>query len=145
MIVCPFKDLNRYCAIIPGVEEAIAKINALQTLEPGTYPLENGRFVVSHGTTKSTDHAQCEAHRQYLDIQYIVKGQEVMGWAPLDTLTPAGEFNTEKDVGKYTGAVDFVRIGEGYCYVVFPEDGHMPARHLDTPNDFTKIVIKLEV
>ncbi len=145
MIVCPFKDLHRYAAVIPGVEEAIAKINALENYETATYPLENGRFMVSHGTTITAEGGVCEAHRQYLDIQYIVKGQEYVGWAPLDTLTPEGEFSTEKDIGMYAGPVDFMRIGEGYCYVVFPEDAHMPTRYLETPNDYTKIVIKLKV
>ena len=38
-----------------------------------------------------------------------------------------------------------VTINEGICYVVFPEDVHMPGRHLDVPNDFVKVVVKLAV
>ena len=68
-----------------------------------------------------------------------------MGWAPLDTLTPDGEFNVEGDCGFYAGPVELVKIPEGYCYVVFPEDGHMPTRHVDEPNEYTKIVVKLKV
>ena len=30
-------------------------------------------------------------------------------------------------------------------YVAFPEDAHMPGRHLDVPNDFVKVVVKLKV
>ena len=29
--------------------------------------------------------------------------------------------------------------------VAFPEDAHMPGRHLEVPNDFVKIVVKLKV
>ena len=36
-------------------------------------------------------------------------------------------------------------IQEGICYVAFPEDVHMPGRHLDVPNDFVKVVVKLKV
>ena len=36
-------------------------------------------------------------------------------------------------------------IDEGICYVAFPEDAHMPGRHLDVPNDFVKVVVKLRV
>jgi YhcH/YjgK/YiaL family protein len=86
-----------------------------------------------------------EAHRNYLDIQYIVKGKEVMGWADLADCELVGEFNEAKDVGKYSGNFEYLTINEGICYVAFPEDVHMPGRHLDVPNDFTKVVVKLKV
>ena len=145
MIICPWKDILRYAPIVPGLEEAFEKVNALTSLEPAVYPLENGRFIVMSGNTVSTEGGTCEAHGQYLDIQYIVKGQEVMGWAPLDTCTPADEFNVEGDCGMYSGKFEFITITEGNCYVAFPEDAHMPGRHLEVPNDFVKIVVKLAV
>ena len=45
----------------------------------------------------------------------------------------------------FVGHVDFMRIAEGYCYVAYPEDGHMPGVHLDTPKTYKKLVIKLKV
>lgn len=146
MIVCPWKDLGRYSAVIPGLEDAMCLIAGLKTWEPAVYPLpDGGRVVVGEGTTLSTENAQLEAHRKYLDIQYVLEGQEVVGWAPLESLTPAGEFNIGKDIGMYRGSCDYVRIGAGFCYVVFPEDAHMPGRHLDAPNDYRKIVVKLKL
>lgn len=146
MIVCPWNEIGRYAAIIPGLTEAVTLINNLETMEPAIYPLSGGnRVMVQQGTTVSAAGGELEAHRQFLDIQYIVTGQEYVGWAPVDTLTPTGEFNTDKDVGFYTGHCDFMRIGQGYCYVVFPEDAHMPTRHLVAPNDYQKIVVKLKV
>lgn len=145
MIVCPWKDILRYAPVVPGLEEAVEKINSLKTLEPATYPLENGKFIVMQGTTGPVEDAKCEAHRSYLDVQYLLKGQEVMGWASLDTLTPEGPFNDADDFGLYTGDVELLTIPAGYCYVVFPEDAHMPTRHIEVPNDYTKIVVKLKV
>ncbi|MBQ9148591.1 MAG: YhcH/YjgK/YiaL family protein [Oscillospiraceae bacterium] len=144
MIMCPWKDLLRYAPVLPGLEEAYEKVNALTSYEAVTYPLSDGnRFFVAVGTTKAPDLA--EAHRQYLDIQYIVKGQEVMGWADLAACKLEGEFNETKDVGKYSGDFQYITIPEGYCYVAFPEDAHMPGRHLEVPNDFVKVVVKLKV
>lgn len=146
MIVCPWKDLGRYAAVIPGLEEAVAAVNALTDFTPATYPLSGGnRIMVQQGVTKPVEGAQCEVHREYLDIQYVVKGQEVVGWAPTETLALAGEFNAEKDKGMYAGPVDLLRIGAGYCYVVFPEDAHMPNRHIGAPNEYVKVVVKLKV
>ena len=109
MIICPWKDLKRYIPTLPGVEEAIEAVNALTAYEAKTYPLTGGnRFFVATGTTKAPDLA--EAHRQYLDIQYIVKGQEVMGYAPLEDCVVEGEFSTEMDVGKYCGNLQYLDI-----------------------------------
>ena len=144
MIICPWKDIKKYASVLPGIEEAFDAVNALTDFEAKTYPLSNGnRFFVTAGTTKAPDVA--EAHRKYMDVQYIVKGKEVMGWADLSACTPTVDFSEEKDIGMYSGDFEYITINEGICYVAFPEDAHMPGRHLDVPNDFVKIVVKLKV
>lgn len=145
MIVCPLKDLSRYAAVIPGLEEALRVIDGITSLEPATYPLSCGKVMVQQGTTQPAEGRLLEAHRKFLDIQYVVKGEEVVGWAPVDTLTLDGNFNEEKDAGMYDGACDYLRIAAGYCYVVFPEDAHKPCSHLTAPTEFTKMVVKLKV
>ena len=145
MIVCPWKDIKKYATLLPGIDEAFDAVNALTEYEnKKNYPLSNGnRFFVAVDTTKEP--ALAEAHRNYLDIQYIVQGSETMGWAPIETLTPAGEYNPTKDKIMYSGHVDFMDIAAGYCYVVYPEDGHMPGVHLDAPQSYRKLVVKLKV
>ena len=144
MIICPWKDIKKYAPLLPGIEEAFDAVNALESYEPQTCNLSGGnRFFVNAGTTIAPDVA--EAHRKYMDVQYIVKGKEVMGWADLADCQPATEFSEEKDIGMYSGNFNYITINEGMCYVVFPEDAHMPGRHLDVPNDFVKVVVKLKV
>lgn len=146
MIVCPWKDLGRYAPIIPGLEEAMKVVAGLENLEPATYPLSNeGKIMVQVGKTKPWEGSELEVHHNYLDIQYVVKGQEIVGWAPTETLTLSGEFNTVKDKGMYAGVNDTMLIREGYCYVVYPEDAHAPGKHLEQANDLTKIVVKLKL
>ena len=146
MIICPWKDLHRYADLLPGWEEAVKLIDALEDLTPATHPLSGGnKVLIQQGTTKAAEGALAEAHREYLDIQYILEGQETVGWAPLEKLTLEGAFDTAKDKGKYSGNFDFVTVRAGYCYVVFPEDGHMPGVHLDVPANFKKAVVKLKV
>ena len=145
MIICPWKDIKKYAPMLPGIEEAFDAINALTEYEDKkNYPLSDGnRFFLAVQGTKAPDLA--EAHRKYLDIQYIVKGQEVVGYADLADCTLEGEFNEAKDIGKYSGPFEYITIREGMCYVAFPEDAHMPGRHLEVPNDFVKVVVKLKV
>ena len=134
-----------YAALLPGIDEAVDAVNALTEYENmKAYPLSNdNRFFVAAQATKAPDVG--EIHRNCLDIQSIVKGKEVLGWAPLGACQPAGEFNVEKDVGLVSGPYEYLPINEGMCYVAFPEDAHMPGRHLDVPNDFVKVVVKLKV
>ena len=72
-------------------------------------------------------------------------------WAIKDITIPASElsllvdFMTDKDIGFYTGHVDFTRIGAGCCYVVFPEDAHQPGAAVAEPESCTKMVVKLRV
>ena len=121
-------------------------VAAIESYEPRTIPLSGGnKILVQQGTTKPVEGQLLEAHREYLDIQYIVAGSETVGWAPLETLTLSGEFNTAKDKGMYAGHCDFMDIAQGYCYVVYPEDAHMPGSHLETPVQYTKLVVKLKV
>lgn len=146
MIICPFKDLNRYAAIIPGLEEAVKAVGEITDFTPRTIPLSDGnRIMVQKNVTKEIANGKTEAHHNYLDIQYVVEGEEYVGWADTADLTPAGEFNTVKDVGFFTGPVEFTRIPAGVCYVVFPEDAHMPGVHPQGAHEEVKLVLKLKL
>lgn len=146
MIVCPWKEIGRYAAVVPGLEEVIKATENLTDLTPRTIPLSGeNRILVQAGATKPAEGRQLEAHRRFLDIQLILKGSEEVGWAPVDALTPAGEFNEAKDCGMYEGNCEFLNIPEGYCYVVFPEDAHMPGSHTAQASQYTKLVVKLKV
>ena len=146
MIVCPWKDIGRYEAIIPGLKEVLAVTENLTDLTPRTIPLSGrNKILVQANTTKPAEGQLLEAHKEFLDIQYILKGGETVGWAPIEKLTLDGEFNTAKDKGMYAGECDFMDIRAGYCYVVFPEDAHMPGSHLTSAKQYKKLVIKLKV
>ena len=125
MIICAYQDLMRYAPVVKGLEEAIETINGLTEFENGkVYPLSGeNRIIIFNGLTSPVERA--EAHREFLDVQCILKGKEVMGW--------------------YDGDIQFIDIPEGYCYIVYPEDVHMPCRHLDAPTEVVKAIVKLKV
>lgn len=143
MILCPWKDIRRYIPLVPGLEEALDKIAALPAIEPGMTPLKDGKFTVYFNRSVPVSEGKWENHQKMLDVQYIVKGCEVVEWAPTELLTPAGAYNAEKDVQFFTGHGTCIPVPEGYAYIVYPEDGHKPGCCLDEPADYQKIVIKL--
>ena len=145
MIICPWKDISRYEAVIPGLKEAVAMVNSLESFEPATYPLPEcgGRVLVQHITTKNAEGALLEAHKNFLDIQYIPEETETMGWAPIEKLEVAKPYNDVKDVWHFEGDCDLIDIRPGYCYVVYPEDAHAPGVHRQEAKEYNKIVVKL--
>ena len=47
MIVCPWKEIGRYEAVIPGLADAVKAINALTDFTPATHPLPGGnKFII---------------------------------------------------------------------------------------------------
>lgn len=146
MIICPFKDLKRYLPLIEGLEEAMEMANAVTDFSGSSTPLSGGnRMNVMELDTIPVQGRPGEAHRKYMDIQYIVEGEEIMGWAPLEQLQLVGEFDEEGDIGRYDGSWEFFRIDAGNCYVVFPEDGHLPSGCFEKPCHVKKIVLKIKV
>lgn len=145
MIICPWKDIGRYASVIPGLQEAVELVNGLTSYEKATYPISCGKVMVQQGTTHALEGAKMEAHREYLDIQYLLAGQEVCGWAPTDESELVGEFDTERDVGFYVGKNTPVTMQPGICYVLYPEDAHAPCAHLEQETEYTKIVVKLKL
>jgi biofilm protein TabA len=91
------------------------------------------------------DACRLETHRRYIDVQYVVRGRERMGYAPALTLTP-GPYDEERDVQFHQGRADFLLLREGMFAVMLPGDGHMPGVAVDNqPEPVKKIVVKVPV
>ncbi len=135
-----------YGALLPGIENGLAAVNALKDLEVGRYEFDGGYFMVQKGTTKPIEEGTFEAHRKYIDVQIIVEGAEEVAWQNLADLEECVPYNPEKDNARYKGAHDHVmKITAGMFYAAFPEDGHQPVAHTKESMTFTKIVMKLPV
>jgi len=89
-----------------------------------------------------------EYHRKFIDVQYIVSGAEVIGWAPAARMRVSRPYDADKDVclgsvraGEWTP----VRLTEGQLAVFYPEDAHAPKLPAGAAAPVMKIVIKAAV
>ena len=116
-------------------------------LAPGeSFAQRFGLFTPGHVGLKPPAEKKWEAHRNYLDIQYVAEGREVMGWAPVGRLTPAGPYNPEKDVINFQEAeASPVQVEKGGFALFYPEDGHQPGCQLGAAAKIRKIVVKVKV
>jgi YhcH/YjgK/YiaL family protein len=101
-------------------------------------------FMVQEYTSKKHEDCKLEAHKKYIDIQYVVSGEELMGICTLGNQQLV-ENKPEKDVAFYKGEISTVKLTAGMFAVLFPEDLHMPGMMSDTQQNVKKVVVKVMV
>ncbi|MEG1805838.1 MAG: YhcH/YjgK/YiaL family protein [Clostridia bacterium] len=93
--------------------------------------------------TKDQKFGKWESHNEYVDLQYIFKGSEKIGFSSVKRLELAVPYSKDKDCALYTGFGDFLSIKAGEFVVFFPDDGHMP--QIGEGKDVEKVVIKIRI
>lgn len=86
-----------------------------------------------------------EAHKKYIDLQYLIDGEEFIGVAPLSTMKKEVEARPEGDIYFYEGETVKLPIGGGRFMVLFPEDAHAPCIAAGGSKPVHKVVIKIAV
>ncbi|MDA3954667.1 MAG: YhcH/YjgK/YiaL family protein [Bacteroidales bacterium] len=116
------------------------------TLADGKYVIENDDIfaLVQEYHTKNKDLANLEAHRKYIDIQYIHSGTEIIGTATLEKQTIISN-DLEKDVAFYEGDASFIKLESEMFAVFFPHDLHMPGIKLTQSIKVKKVVVKVGI
>ena len=116
------------------------------TVEAGKHPILDGTFAnVLEYTTKPFEAVKMEAHRKYLDLQYIVSGEETVLKQDLDDNEPINEYNEVKDVVHYSPKTyDRALLLEGTFGIMFPEDLHQCIA-VTSPAPLKKVVVKIPV
>ena len=146
-------DLLENAGVYMGISRRIAEgLRFLQDsdvagLTLGKHPIGDGKSfaLVQEYTTKTPDKAFWEAHRRYIDIQYIVSGIEAMGWAPIQQMTVLEQYNAEKEYTVLNGSGQFINMSPGNFVIFFPHDSHMGGIAIAQPASVRKIVVKVAV
>ena len=125
------------------------KTSDLQGLELKRYDIDGDNLYapVSEYLTKNEEDAKYEAHRKYIDIQYIINGKELMGVAPISQKKEILEpYDSTKDIEflTVTGGENYLAL-PGRFFIFFPEDAHRPGLKDGENSPVRKIVIKVKV
>jgi YhcH/YjgK/YiaL family protein len=86
-----------------------------------------------------------ETHREYIDLQYIVGGGEVIEWAPAAKLVPDGAYDPKTDFQFYAPAAAdaLLPMTDGLFVFLFPADGHKPLVANGADRHVHKIIAKI--
>jgi biofilm protein TabA len=125
--------------------EFLARPNLL-TLDNGRYELQGDRLfaLINRDPGRSRAGARLEAHRKYIDIQFLVDGGEEIGWRPTgECRTIAEPYDLERDVMFFADAPHaWINLAIGKFMIFYPEDAHAP---LAATGANVKAVIKVAV
>ncbi|SMF03942.1 YhcH/YjgK/YiaL family protein [Desulfovibrio gilichinskyi] len=136
----------------PAWEKAFKFLSDIDlSLELGKHVIdgEDVFALVSEYETKVHAEGRFEAHRKYVDIQFLLSGREILGWAALKNLEPEVLYDQTRDVEflKLLPEVPSLSTFKpGLFMAFFPEDGHMPGlAYANNPEPVKKVVVKITV
>ncbi|MCG3181466.1 MAG: Toxin-antitoxin biofilm protein TabA [Phycisphaerae bacterium] len=153
MIFDRIENARAYAKLGPAFARALAY---LAETDFSKVPLEKQKLdgdrvfaIPQKYQPKQPADAKWEAHRKYIDIQFIVSGHERMGYAPLSADPPVKtEYNAEKDVIFFSARGDLLDAGPGTFAIFTPQDIHAPSIAPAAPHlsgEVHKIVVKVAV
>lgn len=151
MIFDNLSNLDLYKSLSPDIYEGLKFLReADANIANGVYQLNpRVKAIVSEYETKPQNENGYEAHRQYIDIQYTLRGQERIACLPIEKLTETKPYSQDGDCALYSAATIHhpmeMTIGAGYFAIFYPQDGHMPQLSIDSPTKVKKVVVKVKL
>jgi len=148
-VVCDLlANAHLYSGLGPRIAQGLQFLadTDLASLAQGRHELDGTRLyaLVSDYTPKPQAEGRWEAHRRYLDLQYVVSGVERMGVAPTSRMVET-DYQAERDLAWLQGSGDFLTLGAGQFMILWPGDAHMPGIDAGVPGPVRKVVVKIAV
>lgn len=152
MIVTDLKHIDHRTPMTPALNKAMAFLRQqdLQNLADGKVVIDGDRVFanVQRYETMMMADPKFEHHRKHIDVQYMVSGEEIIGWAPMDMMAITEAYDADKDIGFGTvikGRWTPLFLQAGQLAVLYPEDGHAPKLAAGASSSVMKIVVKVAV
>jgi YhcH/YjgK/YiaL family protein len=151
MILDRLENASLYTGYNPRMKAAFEFLQKHRdgNLADGEHEIDgrNCYAIVMDIATREQKDAVWEAHRKYIDIQYIVRGNERMGWAHLDNVKNdvTSPYDNANDYELYKGNGSWLDVQAGEFAVFGPTDVHAPIIRINNCEKVKKIVIKVAV
>lgn len=149
MILDQLSHHGDYAALHPLLPAAFAFLLRpdLDTLAVGRYEIdgEQAFAMVNDDPGRGRPGARLETHRHYLDVQYVLSGQEIIGWLPLARCRQRGAYDAERDLSLHDDSPEsWLVVPPGHFALFLPHDAHAPLA-ADPDQRIHKVVVKVAV
>ena len=151
MIIDNLKNVKQYFALFGNLKKGFEFLlnSDLKNLPDGKHLIDGENIFANVQTlqTKPQSEAKWEAHRKYIDIQYVIKGQEKMGYGFLsDFKTTVIPYDEIKDVEFLDGEkYNFVDVEHGNFVIFYPNDVHAPMLAVNNCETIKKVIVKVKI
>lgn len=150
MISESFQHAHKYSILHPLFSKAFDWISNtnLESIEPGKYEIEGDKLfaIVQQYETSEAATQQMEAHKKYIDIQYMIMGEELVGLSFLHKQKIAVPYNEATDFLEVSDPPSyFAPLSSGNFMIFYPTDLHMPCISIAETTSVKKAVIKVMI
>lgn len=115
-------------------------------MDLGRYELQSDDiFYMVQRYETDPDKTISEAHKKYIDIQFMVDGEEIIGVAPISCEKTETEAKPQNDVWFYECKTEPLTLIKNSFMVLYPNDLHCPGVAVDKPLSCLKVVVKVKV
>ncbi|MES2131549.1 MAG: YhcH/YjgK/YiaL family protein [Bacteroidota bacterium] len=147
MILDHIKNAPFYFSLNPYFKTVFEHLQKaeLKDFENKKTDINENAFLLYFDTEgKGKEQVKLECHQKYLDIHYVIKGNDLVGYKETSFCTAIATDGMEKDDYRLFNdkPVSEINIPEDYFMIVFPGDAHAP---LMGTGKFLKIVAKVKV
>ena len=146
MIYDTLNHIFRYEGMHPGVLKGLRFLaeTDFSVLPDGRQEIDGDNVFANIMTVQTKpENDTPEAHKKYIDIQYLVSGREHIDVGPLEDMKEEVSGKPENDIWFYHGDLDRITIGDGRYAVLFPGDAHAPGIQVNGPETVRKVVVKV--
>jgi YhcH/YjgK/YiaL family protein len=149
MIIDSLENINLYKGLGTRINNALEYLKStdFEKLENGKYEIDGNDVyaAVSRYKSKPVEEGKWEAHKDYIDVQFIASGTELIGYSFLNKMKAKTEYNPEKDVQFFEGSGQLTKVEKNTFVILFPSDAHMPGIKVNEPEDVIKVVVKVKI
>lgn len=139
-------NTNFYIKLQKPISEIIGFCNHIKNKPCGKYVLdENIHAFVQEYNTISFESSFPETHRKYIDLHFMVKGAEKIGYSDVKYSKKIGDYNKEKDYQEYLkNNLETLILREEDYAIFYPNDVHATHIMIRRSNVIRKIVVKIK-
>ena len=148
MIFAKLEDVKKY-GLGERFEKAFEFLCSVdgEALECGRHEIEGDALYANVALGVTRTEGQFEAHERYADVQYVVRGREVMEFADIKCGKATKEYDAAGDYALYGDMPNASRavVSAGELVIFFPEDLHKPSMAYGEPSEVKKIIVKVKL
>ena len=150
MIYDKLENAHLYISSCRGLSQAVAYAQNLDPATPdGRYEIAGKDIyaVVVSYTTQPAVTVPFEAHKKYIDVQFVIRGAELMDVSLDENLEVKTPYSEENDclLLKAPEHYSSMLMTPGTFAFLYPHDVHRPGCRVDGPVDVRKLVVKIRL